>query len=210
MTRSFLKAAARCLGLAAATPALLLYHLERRLGGRDRAWLGLTERLAQWPGLFGVHVRAAAYRATLDHVGRDVFVGFLTTISKPAAQLGDRVYIGRACAIGWARIEAEARLADRVQVLSGRHHHGSITAGATDHGDAVGLHQVVIGEGAWIGSGAIIMNDVGARAIVAAGAVVVHPVPAGAVVGGVPARPLRDACLPTAIEHDQQPLQAAA
>jgi acetyltransferase-like isoleucine patch superfamily enzyme len=50
-----------------------------------------------------------------------------------------------------------------------------------------------IGAGAWIGANATVLAgcDIGARAVVAAGAVVRSPVPEGAVVGGVPARPLR-------------------
>jgi acetyltransferase-like isoleucine patch superfamily enzyme len=51
---------------------------------------------------------------------------------------------------------------------------------------------VRIGEGSWIGNGAMILAgaQVGRRVVVAAGAVVVGPVPDHAIVGGVPARTL--------------------
>jgi acetyltransferase-like isoleucine patch superfamily enzyme len=51
---------------------------------------------------------------------------------------------------------------------------------------------VRIGEGAWVGSAAIVMADVGRHAIVGAGAVVTNPIPDYAVAVGVPARVVRD------------------
>jgi acetyltransferase-like isoleucine patch superfamily enzyme len=59
---------------------------------------------------------------------------------------------------------------------------------------------VVIGEYAWVGCRSIILKGVtiGPGAIVAAGSVVTHDVPAGALVGGNPARLLREQARPQA------------
>lgn len=60
---------------------------------------------------------------------------------------------------------------------------------------AVGINKsVVIGDDVWIGTGAIILPGVkvGSRSIVAAGAVVAEDVPSDVLVGGVPARVIRN------------------
>ena len=50
------------------------------------------------------------------------------------------------------------------------------------------FHKVTIGSNCWIGNGAIVMADIGDGSIVAAGSVVTEPVPKKAIVGGNPAR----------------------
>ena len=56
---------------------------------------------------------------------------------------------------------------------------------------AGGVTAVLIGAGAWIGSAAVVMADVGPDTVVGAGAVVTKPLPDGVVAAGVPARILR-------------------
>ncbi len=53
---------------------------------------------------------------------------------------------------------------------------------------------VVIGDHVWVGAGAIILAGVtvGEQAIIAAGSVVAEDVPARHIVGGVPAKPIRE------------------
>ena len=56
------------------------------------------------------------------------------------------------------------------------------------------LNPVIIGNDVWIGSGAIILQGckIEGGAIIAAGAVVTHDVPAYTIVGGVPAKVIRE------------------
>jgi len=160
--------------------------------GEQRALTAVSERISLLPGQLGVYTRQAFYRHVLRGVGDDVYLGFLSVFSKASARLGHRVYIGRNCCIGWADIGDDVMLADGVQLLSGRHQHGS-RAGEGDQplrDNEQHYESVAIGSGAWIGAGAIVMADVGANAVVGAGAVVVKPVPAGMRVAGVPARPI--------------------
>ncbi len=185
------KTIGRVLGLLRAIPHLLCHALGKAMLGPARAFSSSSESIARIPGLLGIYARQAFYARTLTRVGSDVHFGFLSLFSKQQATLGDRVYIGRACSIGWAEIGDDVMLADGVQILSGRHQHGSEAGeGKTLHENEQTFSKVTIGQGAWLGAGAIVMADVGAGAIVGAGAVVVNPVPAGAKVGGVPAKAL--------------------
>jgi acetyltransferase-like isoleucine patch superfamily enzyme len=185
------KTIGRTIGFVLALPGLVGYALGTVVWGKERAFALTSERLAVRGGLLGIYTRQAFYRYTTGGVGRDVCFGFMSVFSKPAVRIGQRVYIGRFCAIGWAEIQDDVMLADGVQVLSGRHQHGSAPRGGRpwrDNGQT--FRRVTIGPGAWIGAGAVVMADVGEGAVVGAGAVVVKPVPAGARVGGVPAKEL--------------------
>jgi acetyltransferase-like isoleucine patch superfamily enzyme len=54
--------------------------------------------------------------------------------------------------------------------------------------------MVTIGAGAWIGTSAIVLADVGKGTVVAAGAVVTKPLPDNVIAAGVPAKVIRSRC----------------
>lgn len=194
--RSFVRHLFKRLGYALAAlralPVWCDYQLMRRLTDDEHALREAGEKLARVPGQLGVYARVVFYRRACRGVGRDVFIGYQTILTKTGASLGDRVYVGRYCSIGLTEIGEDARIADGVQVLSGRHHHSSpyscSSQGEAGKGSRVQYQRIAIGRGAWIGAGAIVMADVGDGAIVGAGAVVTKPVASGAKVAGVPAR----------------------
>lgn len=183
-----LKRAVQMLFTMAVLPRLLAYWTGRVVWG-SRAFGAASESIARLPGMRGVYLRQAFYRASLTACGQDLYVGWNSVFSMTEARVGDRVYIGRFCSIGFARLEDEVMLADGVQILSGGREHGEAADDqSTRHSAEQRYEQVTIGRGAWIGAGAIVMADVGAGAIVGAGAVVTRPVAAGVVAVGVPAR----------------------
>ena len=188
---SIMKTIGRTLGLVMAIPALIGYATASVLLGKERAFTLASERLAVRGGQLGIYIRQAFYRHTTAGIGLDVCFGFMSVFSKPAVRIGQRVYIGRFCSIGWADIHDDVMLADGVQVLSGRHQHGSSTQrNILLRDNAQKYQKISIGRGAWIGAGAVVMADVAEGAVVAAGAVVVKPVPAYTRVAGMPAKPI--------------------
>ena len=178
--------------LLLATPRLLTYALARRVVGERRAFGAASESIARIPGIRGVYVRQAFYRRLLASCGQDCYFGWNSVFSMPEAQLGERVYIGRFCSIGYAVLEDEVLLADGVQILSGGQEHASHDG---EHASAQSASQqykqVRIGKAAWIGARAVVMADVGAGAVIGAGAVVNRPIPADSIAVGVPAKVIK-------------------
>ncbi|MCX7681275.1 MAG: acyltransferase, partial [Anaerolineae bacterium] len=99
--------------------------------------------------------------------------------------------IGTFCWIGWADIGDDVMLGGHDVILSGGRHHGFDDLERPireQQGEPV---QIKIGDGAWIGNGAIIMADVAPGSVVGAGAVVTRTFEPNAVLAGVPARVIR-------------------
>lgn len=165
------------------------YRLMSKLMGEDRAFLLASESISMIPGQRGIFARQAFYRQSLEHCGRDVSFGWLSTFSMPASRVGDNVYIGRRCSIGFADIGHHVMLADGVQILSGGREHGLSSDGSGTHQDqAQRFRRLQLGAGAWIGTGAVIMDDVGEHSVIGAGAVVNKPIPPRSLAVGVPAK----------------------
>lgn len=186
-----LKRFAMLIGFLFALPLRARHTALARVVGREQALSTISEHAAKRPGLIGVYTRQALYRQLLSRAGVDIHFGYQTLLSKPNAKIGDRVYLGRFCTVGWVTIADDARIADGAQLLSGAHHHGTSHEGVKLQQTS---HQPIrIGKGAWIGANAVVMADVGDGAIVGAGAVVTKPVAPGQTVVGVPAKPITQA-----------------
>jgi acetyltransferase-like isoleucine patch superfamily enzyme len=86
---------------------------------------------------------------------------------------------------------AKCDIAPRVMFVGGSHEIDNRSPKAAGKGYSL---PIEIGDGCWIGAGAIILGgtQLGDHCIVAAGAVVKGEFPAHSVIGGVPARVLRD------------------
>lgn len=131
------------------------------------------------------------------------------------AYVTDKVRLGKHSTVNpFAVVRGNVRAGDGVRIGS----HASVLGFAHNHADpdqpihTQGLSSsgIVIGDDVWIGSGAIVVDGVtiGSHVIVAAGAVVTRDVPDYAVVGGNPARVLKDrrgalapAAADAAVEH---------
>ena len=143
------------------------------------------------PGLPGDYLRIAYYFLTLRKCSIYSRVSFGTILNKSNSAIGEGVYIGLWCMLGRCEIGDRTQIGDSVQIPSGRRQHPRDDQGRIGSSDPDSFSKVLIGPDCWIGTAAVVMEDVGPRSTVGAGSIVTRPVPADAVVAGNPARVIR-------------------
>ena len=189
--RDGVKALARGLATVVVSPVLLSFAIKRAILGADRALEGSSQLLALVPGLPGIYLRRAFLQFALASCAASVTVEFGTLFSQAGARLDDHVYVGPGCHLGLVHLERDVLLAASVHIPSGGATHGTGDV-ETPIRDQPGARTLVrVGEGAWIGSAAVILADVGRHSVVGAGAVVTKPLPDYVVAAGVPAKVIR-------------------
>jgi acetyltransferase-like isoleucine patch superfamily enzyme len=110
------------------------------------------------------------------HIGRDSLIGEYSVIrGQGGVSIGDRVYTS-----------------PLTQIIAVNHVFSDPARPFVEQG--ITAEGIVVEDDVWLGSGAVVTDGVrvGRGAVVAAGAVVTRDVPAHTVVGGVPARVIRD------------------
>jgi virginiamycin A acetyltransferase len=173
-------------------PIWVLYAVLRLALGREAAFAAVTQRAARWPGPGGIILRRALYRRLIARMGEGVKIEFGSMITKPTAELGNRVTCGAYCMFGNVRLSDNVMIADYVYIPSGSAQHGTSRLDIPMRDQPGEFRTVTVGEDCWIGSHAIILADVGSHCIIGAGSVVTKPVPDYAIVAGNPAKPIGD------------------
>lgn len=155
-------------------------------------------------GFLGAHARlgrgARLVEPRLIYVGYGVSIGEHAWLNAkddrldgmPTLRIGDGTYIGRFVQINaWqdVTIENNVLIADRVLISDADHNFEDVETPIRLQGERF-KGAVRLGEGCWVGIGAVILPGVtvGRHAVVAANSVVTKSVPDFSVVAGVPAK----------------------
>jgi len=186
-----LKAVARIWATVILAPEFLSFWIRARLLGRDRALEGSTQTLSLIPGIVGQLFRRAFLTQILDYCHPDSTVEFGTLFSQAGTRIEENVYIGPRCHIGLVHLERDVLIAAGVHIPSGPMTHGTADLTKPIQEQRQIRQKIRIGAGTWIGSGAVVMADVGRDSVIGAGAVVTKPIPDRVLAAGVPARVIR-------------------
>ena len=190
--KDLLKRAAFGAATLVVTPSLASFFLRAQVVGRDRAIEGSTQALGLVPGITGQYLRRAFLARTLASFHWTVTVEFGTLFSSAGARLDENVYVGPRCHLGLVHLERDVLVGAGVHIPSGSATHGTEEVSRPIREQDRPKALVTVGAGAWIGSAAVVMADVGHGSVVGAGSVVTQPVPALVIAAGVPARVLRE------------------
>jgi len=189
--KAFVKTIFAIFALFAVVPLLVIFTFSSLLIGRDRALEGASQALSLVPGLPGMVLRRAFLARVLARCHGSADIGFGTLFSQCGAVIDENVYVGPHCHLGLVHLERDVLLAAGVQIPSGGQTHFFDDAEVPIKDQGGTRTMVTIGAGAWIGSAAVVMADVGTGTIVGAGSVVTKPLPADVIAAGVPAKVLR-------------------
>lgn len=176
------------------SPLILCQHLMGRMVGPDRTLEGLSQLLSLIPGGCGSILRCAFYSRVLIRCDWSVFIGFGALLSKVDTQLGEHVYIGPYCQLGWVSIGSDTLLGPSVQVPSGQKSHTFERLDIPIRNQPRDSSRIEIGKECWIGAGSIAMADVGDQSVIGAGTVVTRSIGARELAAGAPCKRIRSRC----------------
>ena len=137
------------------------------------------------------HCRKWFYQIMGARIGKNTFPCRRVEVLFPKGlKLADHVAVGwfaELDARGGITVEHDTNISSHVKMITGSHD-------IDDPDYTADFKPIHIGHHCWIGTGAIVLQNVriGDGAVVAAGAVVTKDVPAYTVVGGIPARVIRE------------------
>ncbi len=119
-----------------------------------------------------------------------VLAPFSTNFGKHT-RIGKNVFVNHGCSfldLGGITIEDDVLIGPQVKLVTENHPVDPANRKSLD------LKSIVIKKNAWIGAGAVILPGVtiGENSIVAAGAVVMQDIPSNTIVGGVPAKHIKN------------------
>ena len=186
--KKYLKQFALIASRYSAFSVYLFYRLDSKLLGERKAFEMITQSLSLIPGVTGEFFRRGFLQWVTGLRLADCCISFGVTFSDPRLALGDGIYIGRGCDIGYVHIEDRCLIGSNVHIISGLQQHGFNNADEPVKNQKGKFEKVIIGEDTWVGNGAIIGADIGKKCIIGAGAVVVKPVPDFNIVAGNPAK----------------------
>ncbi|HRF56658.1 MAG TPA: acyltransferase [Campylobacterales bacterium] len=147
--------------------------------------------MATIPGRYGMYVRENYYKHTLAKCGKNLQVGYGAFIVYSDVEIGDNCAIEEYAIVSKCTIGNDVIISARCSIMSGGNHHDVDDIETPFRYSFAEFRRVILGDNLWIGTHAVIMNDVSSHTVVGAGAVVTKVFEPYSVIAGVPAKFIR-------------------
>ncbi|WP_371195030.1 DapH/DapD/GlmU-related protein [Glaciecola sp. SC05] len=190
--KTALKIFAQWIAVFIMLPFTLLFFLLGFAAGKDEAISTLSQLLSLLPGKVGSYLRAGFYRFALKKCDPSAVIGFGTIFSQADTEIESGVYIGPQCNIGLCSIGTDTLLGSGVHIMSGKGQHNFDNPNVAIKDQGGEFEKISIGDNCWLGNGSLIMASIEKRCVIAAGAVVTSKTVSNTIVGGNPAKKIKD------------------
>jgi len=157
----------------------------------DDIFRTVSELLSLIPIPFGVIIRSEFYRFALKRCGKNIVVGLGTIFLYRDISMGNNILIGPYNTIHHCDFGNYVLTAEGCSFLSGSRYHNFDRTDIPMALQGGYKKRISVGNDCWIGTRAVVMENVGRGAVVGAGSVVTKPVDDFTIVAGNPAKPLR-------------------
>ena len=137
----------------------------------------VSEFLSVVPYFPGVIARYEFYRFALKKCGKNVLIEFGVVFIYPDIEIGNHVLIGRFSIVHHCDFGDYVLVGERCTFLSGSKQHNTERSDIPIALQDGKKKRIKIGGDCWIGSHAVVAEDVGSGSIVGAGSIVVKPLP---------------------------------
>lgn len=148
--------------------------------------------ISRYPGRYGILIRRVFYEKTLRKCGEDLSVFYGAYIVYPEVEVGSNCAIEEYSIVSLCSIGDDVILAARVSIMSGSHHHDVSDVHSVFRESKSYAKRVYIGNNVWIGTHAVVMEDIASDTAVGAGAIVTKKFQPYLVIAGMPAKPIRN------------------
>ncbi|MBB5350832.1 acetyltransferase-like isoleucine patch superfamily enzyme [Haloferula luteola] len=147
------------------------------------------------PTLKWLLMRLRCWRFHLRHISDSAYIAKGKQSIHRSLVMESFSYLGPESIVGPnVKLEAYAMVGPRVSFVGDDHVFTNVGCPTIFSGRPDSVRETIVERDAWIGCGSIVLAgcSIGAGSIVAAGSVVTKPVPPGVIVGGTPAKYIKD------------------
>ena len=151
------------------------------------SFFSVVQIIAFIPGKLGIIVRRIWYRTSLKKCGKRLFMEFGSMITYKESELGNNVYMGCFSQGDLVQIGHDALIAYNIIISGKKHMHGTSKNKIMRLQEGK-IRKIIIEDDVWIGSGALVFEDVSKGTIVGTAAFVNKKFDPYSIIGGVPAK----------------------